>query len=134
MFVVGPDETGQLFEPEDAERSFHRPRRHAAKLGVGRLLVVVDMAAGLTDELVPRPAMDAHADLVRHCAGRNKQRRLLAQQLRQPGLQPQHRRVFTEHVVAHFGRRHRGPHGRRGLGERVAAEIEGAKGVRHGDL
>ena len=34
------------------------------------------------------------------------------------------RGVVVENVVAHLGRGHRGPHGRRGLGDGIAAKIE----------
>ena len=45
------------------------------------MLVVVDVAASLADELIARLAVDAHADLVRHRARGHEDGRLLAQQV-----------------------------------------------------
>ena len=45
VLVVAADQSGQLLEPQDAVVAVDRAGRHAAELGVGALLVVVDVAA-----------------------------------------------------------------------------------------
>lgn len=51
----------------------------------------------------PVGAPDEVADEVRHGAGGHEEGGLLAQQLRRLGLQPLHRRVLPENVVANLG-------------------------------
>ena len=102
-----------------------RLRRDAEQLGVGPLLVTEDVAVRLAQKLIARLAVDPHADLVAHRARRHEQRRLLAQHLGDPLFQPAHGRIFAKHVVAHFGRGHRGAHAGRGAGHGIAAQIDG---------
>src|SRR5436309_251567 len=65
VLVIGPDQPGgELLDPQDAIFALERPRADSAELGIASLFVVKDMRAGLANELVPRPAMDPHGDLI----------------------------------------------------------------------
>ena len=108
------------------------PGRHAVELRVAALLVIMTCAVGLADQGIARPAMQPHADKVRHRARGHKQRRLFAQHGGNPLLQGDHRRIVAEDVVADDRRGHDGAHARRGAGYRVAAKILGRRG--HGFL
>ena len=74
--------------------------------------------------LVARPAVHAHRDLIAHGARGEKDRRLLAEELRDHLLEVVHRRVLALLLVAHLGVAHEPAHGRRRPGHRVAEEID----------
>ena len=87
--------------------------RDAEELRVCALLVAEDVAIGFAEELVARLAVNAHAELVAHRAGRNEQRGFFAEHRGDMVFQLAHGRVFAEHIVADLGRGHRGTHGGR---------------------
>ena len=67
--VVGADQPLDLLQPHHAVPALDRPGGDSAELGVAALLVVEDVAARLADQLVAGPAVQPHADQVRHGAG-----------------------------------------------------------------
>ena len=125
VLVVGANQFPQLLDGHHAVSAFDGARRNAGQLGKGPLLVVVDVTLDIANQLVPRLAVQPHGDLVGHGPRGHEDRRFLAQQLGATRLETLDRRVDVNHVIAHLGGRHRGPHPRRGLGHRVAAQVDG---------
>ena len=80
-----------------------------------------NVAGGFEQDLVLRPAVYPHGNLVRHGPGRNEQPGLLAKHRRDAAFQLVDRGVFPENVVTHGGRGHGREHSGRGFGQRVAA-------------
>ncbi len=109
--IVGPDQPFELRDLDHAAVALNRPRGHAVELRVAALLIVVDVATGLADQLVSRPAVQTHGDQVRHGPRGNEDRRLLAQHFRNAALEPEHGGVVAEDVVTHFGLGDAGAHG-----------------------
>src|SRR6478609_4163838 len=66
MIIFGPNQSAELIDVQDAAFAFDRFGNDSAELGERPLLIVVNVTAGLADELVARLAVNAHADLVRH--------------------------------------------------------------------
>ena len=124
VVVVRANAVDQLLEPQHAVVAFDRLRRDAEQLGVGALLVVVDVAIGLAQELVARLAVDPHRDLVAHRARGDEHGRLLAEHVGDPRFERVDGRVLADHVIAHLGRGHRRAHRRRRFRDGVAAKID----------
>ena len=110
--IVAANLVLEVLDREHAVVGDDRPGGDAEQLGVGALLVVEDVAARVAEKLVARLAVEPHADLVAHRARGDEQRRLLAEQLGDALFEPADRGVFAEHVVAHLGGGHGGPHAR----------------------
>ena len=87
-------------------------------------LEVDGMRRPVGQHLVTMPAVHAHRDLIAHGARGEKDRRLLAEELRDHLLEVVHRRVLAFLLVAHLGIAHEPAHGRRRPGHRVAVEID----------
>src|SRR5882724_5892669 len=101
----------------------HRSRHATRNRGHRRQLVQIHMAPLFADHFVAvmRPHFDR--DEIPHASRRHKQRRFFPKNLRRPPLQPVDRRVFSVHVVADLGFRHRPPHLRRRTRHRIAPQI-----------
>src|SRR6267378_3030342 len=99
--------------------SRHAPRNR----GHGRQLVQIHMAPLFADHFIAvmRPHFDR--DEIPHAARRHKQRRFFPENLCRPPLQPVDRRIFSIHVVADLGFRHRPPHLHRRTRHRIATQI-----------
>ena len=69
-------------------------------------------------------AVDAERDLVAHGARRQKERRLLAEEVGDHLLEEIDRRVLVLLLVAHVRVAHEAAHLQRGLGQRIAVEID----------
>src|SRR5215472_17665039 len=84
------------------------------------------MTALFANHFIPvmRPNLDANQ--IPHAAGRHKQSCLFPEHLRRALLQPVDRGIFSIHVIANFGFRHRPPHLRRRPRHRVASQIHHA--------
>ena len=80
--VRSPQPTFERTDVEEPARSVERKELRAPQRGGGRSLVVEDVRAALADHLVAGAAEDAERNLVRHGAGRDEDRALLAEQLR----------------------------------------------------
>ncbi len=85
---------------------------------------VHQVAAGFADDLLAVLGVHADRNLVAHGAGGNKQRRFAAKNLRRACFQPIHGGVFPVDVVPYLGRSHGGPHGGRGTGDGIAAQVD----------
>src|SRR6266404_1074595 len=101
----------------------HRSRHATRKRGHRRQLVQIHMAPLFADHFVAvmRPHFDR--DEIPHTSRRHKQRRFFPKNLRRPPLQPVDRRIFSIHVVADLGFRHRPPHFRRRPRHRIAPQV-----------
>ena len=87
-------------------------------------LVDEHMRTLLGDELAAGTAQRAQRSLVRHRRRREKERRLVPEQLCHPVLQLARGRILTDLLVADLGGRHRSEHSRRRLRDGVGAEID----------
>ena len=87
-------------------------------------LVADDVRIGVAEQLVAGGHDQPDADLVAHRAGRHEHRSGSAEQTRHVLFERRDRRILAVHVVADLGIGHRVPHGWRGFGDRVAAEID----------
>ena len=87
-------------------------------------LVPGDMGFGADDHLVAGAGEELQGDLIGHRAGGDEQRRLLAEQFGDAGLQAVDRGVLAILVIAHGGGGHGGPHGIGREGDRVRAKID----------
>ena len=76
------------------------------------------------DDLVARPAVHQHRDLIAHSARRQKHGRFLAQMRRDAVLQSIGGRILATLLVADLGFRHRLAHPGRRLGLGVAVEVD----------
>ena len=97
------------------DRAEHRAAARFVAVGV-RLLPHQDLVAAL--------AMAHQRGEVGLRAGGEKQGGLQAEELRGMRLQPVHRGVVAEHVVADFGLGHRPAHAGRGTRDGVTAQID----------
>src|SRR5581483_7967980 len=70
------------------------------------------------------PGLRPQRDLVRHRRSRQEERRLVAEQARDPLLQRVHRRILQVLLVAHLGGDHRREHRLGRLRERVRTKID----------
>jgi hypothetical protein len=77
------------------------------------------MGAFTDDHLLTPPAMELQGNLVRHGPRRHEERRLLADQLGRPFLEPSDGGVLPEDVVSHLGLGHGTTHGLGGSGDGV---------------
>jgi hypothetical protein len=125
MLVVWPNQPANLVQVQHAELPFHRPRHHAAELGESPLLVVIDMAAGLADKLVPRFAVDANGHLIRHRATRHEDCGLFAEQFGREVLQPVASGIDINHIVPHRGVGDELAHRGGGASDRIGAKVDG---------
>jgi hypothetical protein len=82
-----------------------------------------DVRTFMADDLIARLRVHLDRDLIRHRAAWHKDRRLFAQHLREPPLQRNHRRVISQHIIAHLRASHRLTHAGSRLGHSVAAKI-----------
>ncbi len=83
-----------------------------------------DMRGLVRENFVRRPAMAEDAGDIAHGAGRQKHRRLLAEQIGDPFAQQVHRRVVAHLFVADLGAGDRLAHGRRRLGLRIRVHVD----------
>ena len=87
--------------------------------------LVVHRVAGLVqNDLVPGAGMGTISDLVAHGARGQKQRRFLAEQIRDHRAEFAHGRVFVELLIAHLGVGHRLAHGTRRPGLGIAQQVD----------
>ena len=128
MVVAPARQMNKLIEPHHAVVSLDGSHRHAAELCVGRLLVVVNVAADLANEFVAGRTVQPHADLVRHAPRRHEDRRLFSQHPRDAVLQPMDRRILVENIIADLRRGHRRAHLGGWSRHRVAAKLDRAVG------
>ena len=113
--------------------------RNPVRLGTGQhgraaTLRGEHMRLGRADDLVARPAVHQHRNLVAHGAGGQEHRRLLAEQIGDPLLQPVGGRILAALLVADLGLGHCLAHAGRRLGLGVAVEVDQAVlrgGTRH---
>ena len=114
-----------------------QPERHQPGVG-GRAAVLVDddVRVLLRDQDVARPRVQLERDLVRHRRGRHEDRRLVAEQRRNPLLQRVDRRVLALLLVADGGLRDRAAHALGRLRDGVGAKVDHARDatVRRMDL
>ena len=112
---------GPVLEGADARADDHRM--------AGRLVDdEVVLAAG--DRLLAAREVGHLGDEVAHRAAGHEQAGFLAEQLRGAFLEGVDRRVVAEDVVADLGVGHRPAHGRRRVGDGVAAEVDPGHGGR----
>ena len=100
-------------------------RLHAAKHRRAAAFVAVGVRQLANDVFIAPPAVRQDAAQVALRARRHEQRRLFAGDGGDAFLQRIHRRVVAKHVVAQGRGHHGGAHGGRGLGDGVAAEVDG---------
>ena len=131
VIVVRPDLPLELSHVQDAVIALQGPAHDAGQDGRTSRLVVVDVATDIAEEFVAGLRVDLDADLVRHRAGRHVQGSFFAEQRRDALLQPIHRRVFAEDIVADLGRSDGRPHTGGGPGDGIASEVD--NGVGHGE-
>ena len=86
------------------------PRREPRVGAVRAELRAHDVGARLAEHLLARTGQGAYGEHVAHRAGRDEQRRLVAEHPRHPLLEPDDGRVLAVHVVTDLGTRHRGAH------------------------
>ena len=114
-----------------------RPGNHAifaidrARLAAGKRrhrcrFQVDEVCALLADNLLPMLRVAADRHLVAHGPRWNKDRGLFLENLRRPLGEPVHGGIFTVNVVRHLGFSHGATHFRRGLGDGVTAQVDGA--------
>ena len=123
---VGPHGGAQLLAREAAEPSGQPTADQARVHGRAALLADEDVRALLADQLLARPREDAERELVGKRRRREKERRLLAEQLRPTPLQLVDGRVLARVVITDLGVRHGGPHRRRRTGLHIAAQLDHA--------
>jgi hypothetical protein len=113
------------------ERRERQPRQR--RRGAG--FVVQDVRTAIEHDLRPGRTVSAGRNLVCHRAARYEERRPLAHDLRDPSFETLDRRIVSEHVVAHLGRRDDPPHRAAGRRDRVGAEVNrkcgGRRRARH---
>ena len=129
MVIGGPDRGLDLFRFKDPPDAWYPAGLNARQPCRGATLVSDHVRSGLHDHLIAGVCVQAYCKLVRHRAGRHEQGRFLSQQARRHVLQSIHGGIFTEDVIADFGSRYRLAHPGRGLGDRIAAEINHAATV-----
>ena len=102
----------------------HLPDRGPDDDGMAGLLVFDDVGAGPGDRLLAAAQVAQLRDEVAHRAAGDEEGRLLAEQLGRPLLEGVDGGVVAEDVVAELGLVHGLAHGRRGVGDGVAAEVD----------
>ncbi len=110
IIIHRPDAAHELLDLKHAVVAVDRLSRNAEELGIRPLFVPNDVAIRFAQEFIARLAVNAHAELVAHGAGGDKQGRLFAEHFGDSLFQAAHGWVFAEHIVADFGRRHGGAH------------------------
>ena len=106
---------GPVVEAADARPDDDRV---AGRLVAGQVVVLA------RDRLLAAAEMGELGDDIAHRPRGHEQPGLLAEQLGGARLERNDRRVVAEHVVADFGLGHRAAHGRTGLRDGVAAEVD----------
>ncbi len=99
-------------------------RGDAKKLSIGALFVANDMAIGFAEEFVARVAVNAHAELVAHCAGGNEESGFFAEHSGNALFQAANGRIFAEDIVADFRGGHGGAHAGRGASYGIATQVD----------
>ena len=99
---------------------------HAADRRGRAGLVPHGVALGAHDHVVAGAAVQLQRELVGHRPGRDEQRRLLAEQRRDPFLQQVHARVLGVLIVADLGFGDRPAHRRRRAGHGVRSQVDDA--------
>ena len=102
----------------------HRARHHSGEVRHHRHLVIEDVSALFADDLLAMMGVQLDRNLVAHGSAGNKQRRLAAEDLGRDRFQAIDGRVVTVHIVTNFGLKHGAAHLRRGLGNRVATQVD----------
>src|SRR3972149_4880244 len=105
------------------------PQLDAGDAGGAAQLRLQYVRLAADDRLVAALAVGEDGDEVGHRAAGDVEGGLLAQPLRGHGLQALDRRVVAQDVVADLGVEHRLAHGGRGLGHRVAAQVDNPRGA-----
>ena len=105
----------------------HRAELNSAQAGGAADLIVQDMRLAADDRLVPALAVRQQAGEVSHRTAGDEDGGLLTHQLRCHRFQAIHGGVFAEDVVAHHGLRHCLSHGGRGVGDRIATQVDNAR-------
>ena len=112
---------------EDAARGGDGPELAAGELGDHAHLPVEHVSARLADDLLAGAGVEADGDLVAHGAGGDEDGGFPGEDLGGARFEVVDGWVFGVDVVADLGVRHGLAHGRGGLGEGVAAEIDGGR-------
>ena len=121
---VGREHRGDRRQVDLPARVRPGAHRQPADGGVRAELGPGDVRRGLAEHLLAGRDERADREDVGHRAGRGEQRRLVAEQARDPLLERPDRRVLAVDVVAHLGAGHRGPHRLGGLRQGVRAEVD----------
>ncbi len=87
-------------------------------------LILIGVRVLPNNILIPPPAMRHQRAKIAHRPTRAKQPRLKPQPLRQCVLQSLHRRIIPKHIIPQRRRHHGLAHGRGGLGDGIAAEVD----------
>ena len=96
----------------------------AAEPGHHREFVIEQVGARIANYLLPMLGEQLDGDCVPHRAGGNEQGGRLAGDFGGTLFEAVDGGIFAIHVVADFGFEHGAPHGRRGLGNGIAAQID----------
>ena len=113
-----------LFRRVDAALARYGRDLHAGKRGRPAALEVQDVAGGLGNHLVARPAMDPDRNLVAHRSGGQEHGSFVAEQCRHPFAERVDARVGERLLVADRRLRHRPAHFGRRQGLGVAVEVD----------
>ena len=119
MGIVGPKGAGDLVGTQQSPLTGGEAHRHPAQHRRSTGFIVEGVGARLAQHLVARAGVQADGELVCHGAAGHKHRGFFAEQRGAHALQPQHRRVLAEDIVADLGIGNGLAHGRTGPGHGV---------------
>lgn len=108
-----------VFPAQRAQETAGEHRRHAH-------FPIEDVRAFFANNLLPRFRVDVDRYLIAHRPARHKQRCFAAEDARCNGFQTIDRRIFAIDVIPNLGFGHRLPHGRCGLRDCVAPQVDHA--------
>ena len=113
-----------LFPAHDAVGGLDRPPHAAGKPGQHGQLVFEQVRAHVADHFFAMVRVQLHRDGVAHGTGGHEDGGLFARDGGGAAFEQIDGGVFAVNVVAHLGFHHGAPHLRRGLGDRVTAQID----------
>jgi len=90
--------------------------------------IVINVGIGIDEDLVARFRVATNCQLLGHGAGGSEHGSFFAEDFRNARFQAQHGGIVAKDVVAYFGLRHPFAHGGCGLGDGVAAQVDGHGG------
>ena len=125
---LGLDHSAELARIEQAAQA-RLCELHAGQRSARARFIKRDVRALADHDFIARARVHEQRDLIAHGARGHEQRALLAEHGGGAPLELDHCRVFTVHVVAHDGVRHRLAHGAGRPSHGVRAEIENGFGA-----